>query len=213
MIPRVQYTPVPGKFNDRPQTMRNTLYLNRGHSVFSEIANFAGVAASDWAWCPMFIDVDLDGFEDILITNGVERNARHLDTIIKLRKQRESRTMTNREILLARKVFPAQNTANVAFRNLGNLKFAKAGSEWGFDTQGVSHGMASGDLDGDGDLDAWVSNGNEPGHPNRVWTNDGFGNFSNSNQALGSWSSASVALGDLDDDVLRAVRDSLAGET
>ena len=112
MIPRVQYTPVPGTFIDRPQTMRNTIFLNRGHSVFSEIANFAEVAASDLAWCPMFIDVDLDGFEDLLITNGVDRNARHLDTIIKLRKQRESRTMSNLEILLARKVFPAQNTAN-----------------------------------------------------------------------------------------------------
>lgn len=158
MIPRVQYQPVPGRYNDRPQTMRNTLFLNRGFGLFSELANYAGITASDWSWCPVFMDVDLDGLEDVLITNGVERNARHLDTIIKLKKQRESKKMTNREILLARRVFPAQNTPNVAFRNLGELKFAESASEWGFDTKGVSHGMACGDLDGDGDLDVVVNN-------------------------------------------------------
>jgi hypothetical protein len=138
--------------------MRNTLFLNRGFGLFSELAHYAGIPASDWSWCTIFMDVDLDGLEDVLITNGVERNARHLDTIIKLRKQRESKKMTNREILLARRVFPAQDTPNAAFRNLGELKFTESASEWGFDTKGVSHGMACGDLDGDGDLDVVVNN-------------------------------------------------------
>ena len=61
--------------------------------------------------------------------------------------------MTNREILLARRIFPAQDTPNAAFRNLGELKFTENASEWGFDTKGVSHGMACGDLDGDGCFD------------------------------------------------------------
>ncbi len=158
MIPRVQYRSVPGRYNDRPQRMRNTLFLNRGFGMFSEIAHYAGIAASDWSWCSVFMDVDLDGLEDVLVTNGVERNARHLDTIISLRKQRESKDMTKREILLARRVFSAQETANAAFRNLGGLRFAESAAEWGFDDKDVSHGMACGDLDGDGDLDVVVNN-------------------------------------------------------
>jgi hypothetical protein len=43
--------------------------------------------------------------------------------------------------------------------------------------------VALGDLDSDGDLDAFVANDNQG---NRVWTNDGSGTFSDSGQSLGS---------------------------
>ena len=38
---------------DRPQFSRNTLFRNRGNGTFAEIARFAGVAASEWSWCPV----------------------------------------------------------------------------------------------------------------------------------------------------------------
>ena len=45
----------------RPQTPRNTLFLGRGDGTFAEAAWMAGLAASDWSWSPVLLDVDLDG--------------------------------------------------------------------------------------------------------------------------------------------------------
>ena len=53
-----------------------------------------------------------------------------------------------------------------------------------------------GDLDGDSDLDAFVTNFG----PNTVWLNDGNGTFSDSGSLLGSGLSFDGALGDLDGD-------------
>ena len=60
----------------------------------------------------------------------------------------------------------------------------------------TSTAVALGDVDGDGDLDAFVANDGA----NKVWRNDGTGTFSDSGQSLGSSVSAGVALGDVDSD-------------
>ena len=58
--------------------------------------------------------------------------------------------------------------------------------------------VAFGDLDGDGDVDAFVCNGESS--PDKVWMNNGSGSFSDSGQNLGNYSCSWVALGDVDGD-------------
>ncbi|MDJ0517457.1 MAG: FG-GAP-like repeat-containing protein [Trichodesmium sp. MO_231.B1] len=63
----------------------------------------------------------------------------------------------------------------------------------------VSFGVELGDVDGDGDLDAFVANVNI-GLSDKLWLNDGSGTFTDSGQVLGQSSSTDVNLGDLDGD-------------
>jgi hypothetical protein len=142
--------------------MMNTLFLNRGNGTYAEIANLSGLSASEWSWGVAFLDVDLDGWEDVLITNGHERDSRNFDYVQRLGKARAEKYMSSDEILQARKIFPRLNTANLAFRNRGDLTFEETGKQWAFNYQGVSQGLALADLDNDGDLDVIVNNLNGP---------------------------------------------------
>ena len=143
---------------DRPQVRRNTLFLNRGDGTYAEIAQYSGVAASDWSWCPVFLDVDLDGYEDLLVVNGHLYDTQDLDIIEKTKQMRGVGTGSP-EVLMQ---FPPLRTPNAAFRNRHDLTFEEIGQRWGFDSVQVSHGIALADLDNDGDLDVIVNCLNGP---------------------------------------------------
>ena len=144
----------PGNFTHRPQSRRNCLYVARGDGTFAETAYFSGVAASEWSWSSIFLDVDLDGWEDILVTNGFEFDTDDLDTQARINRLGNLSVAQKRKTIF---LFPPLDTPNLAYRNLGNLRFEEVGAKWGFDDAHDGNGMALGDLDNDGDLDAVVN--------------------------------------------------------
>jgi len=157
-----------GDTESRVQTPQNTLLLNRGDGTFTEIACFAGLEASDWSWSPVFFDVDLDGYDDLLITAGHLRDVQDLDATDKIRPQQEawrqsSMAATNlqRAFVEAKrehqKFYPPLHMPVVAFRNRGDLRFEELTAEWGLNVLGVNHGIALADFDNDGDLDFVVN--------------------------------------------------------
>ena len=145
----------------RPQYPRNTLFLNRGDATYAEIAQLSGLEATEWSWTPIFLDVDLDGFEDVLVSNGFERDGMNVDVLRRMEMAKREKKLSNMELMHLRKMFPRLDTPNLAFRNLGNLKFADVSNEWGFNARGVSQGMALADLDNDGDMDVVINNSND----------------------------------------------------
>ena len=144
----------PGDFTHQPQSRRNCLYISRGDGTFAEAAYFSGVAASEWSWSSVFLDVDLDGWEDILVTNGFEFDTDDLDTQQNIGRLGKIPVAQKRKTIF---LFPPLDTPNVAYRNLGNSRFEEVGAQWGFNDKHDGHGMALGDLDNDGDLDAVIS--------------------------------------------------------
>jgi len=151
-----------GGIENRPQYPRNTLFLNRGDGTYAEAAQFAGLDATEWSWTPVFLDVDLDGYEDVLVSNGFERDGMNMDAVRKIELAKREKQLGSEEQLRLRRFFPRLDTANLAFKNLGHATFTNVSAAWGFNLRGVSHGICLADLDNDGDLDVVVNNLNAP---------------------------------------------------
>ena len=142
----------------QPELGRNTLQLNRGNGTYAEIAQYAGLAASEWTWSSRFLDVDLDGYQDLILTTGNEADVLDSDML----KIVANAPRTREGHFSSMMKYPRLKTPNLIFRNNGNLTFTNESNQFGFNGNSISHGMAVADLDNDGDLDIAINNLNEP---------------------------------------------------
>ncbi|MDX1642409.1 MAG: VCBS repeat-containing protein, partial [Balneolaceae bacterium] len=147
------------------QLTRNTLQLNNGNGTYSEIGRLANVQASDWSWAVLIADYDLNGHNDILITNGLLQDITNLDYIQEINNPDMVRSIISEENVNFRELIemiPSNPMPNVLFSNLGDLQFQDKAADWGLGEPGYSSGAAWADFDKDGDLDIIINDVNGP---------------------------------------------------
>jgi hypothetical protein len=136
--------------------MANMLHFNTGNGEFKETSQLSGITKTDWSWAPLIADFDNDGFKDLFVTNGVDRDYTNQDAQAKLYEiMRSGKSMQLQAVL---DMIPTERIDNYIFKNNGDLTFSKMIKEWGLEDPGYSNGAAFADLDNDGDLDLVTNN-------------------------------------------------------
>lgn len=144
-----------------PRFNRNVLMVSQGGPLWFDTAYYSGVEASAWSWNVRFMDADLDGDDDMLVTNGFGFDTMDMDASLKLKAVQKSGRRDAKSLYETKKIQPRYNSPNQLFRNDGELKFTEAGAALGFAHDGITYGLAMADFDNDGDLDLITNNLNE----------------------------------------------------
>lgn len=177
----------------------DVLYRNRGDGTFETVADSPSVEG--WSTGAVFFDSDADGDQDLFLAAYVDAT---LEEVLFAKP-----TLRWEGLMVMLGPFGLDGLGNRYFRNLGDGRFEDATEESGLKDAGLFYSFAVSalDLDGDRDLDLYVTNDS---NPNYLYRNGGDGVF----EEVGLWSGAALdemgnaqagmgmAAGDLDNDGL-----------
>ena len=163
-----QYSDYMGRYQGSTHHNRNSVYLNRGDQTengrgptFAQIARYSGLEATEWSWATLFLDVNLDGHEDLIVATGFYRDYLDMDAqqeIHQRYQQMGDRIMDRQGEFIQ---FPTLELGNKVFQNNGDLTFSDKSTEWGFTEQDISIGMAAADLNNNGTPDLIINRFND----------------------------------------------------
>jgi enediyne biosynthesis protein E4 len=153
------------KYGYMHQYVHNCLQLNKGERilgndsigepVFSEVGYLSGIAQTDWSWAPLLVDLDNDGWRDLMISNGLPKDMTDMD-FMTYRDEAKNKT----PIADVLKQLPAVKINNYIFKNNHDITFTDKTIDWGWNIPTFSAGMAYADFDSDGDMDVVINNTN-----------------------------------------------------
>lgn len=145
------------------QYVRNSLQLNQG-GYFTEVAQLAGVHATDWSWSALIADYDNDSNAEIFITTGIYKRPNDLDYIQYTSDMATFRySSTNEDSVEAEMIkrLPTLKIPNYLFSQTNGYRYENNAVAWGLAEPSYSNGSVYADLDNDGDLDLVINNVNQ----------------------------------------------------
>ena len=148
------------------QYAKNALQLNTGRGMYKEVAMQANVHATDWSWAPLIFDMDMDGMNDIFISNGIPKRMNDIDYInfisnsdVQYKIQFDQ--LSDKDLEVIEKI-PEIKLFNKFYLNNSELNFKDKEKAISNDRISYSNSAMYADLDNDGDYDIVCNNINDP---------------------------------------------------